>query len=317
MASGRVVIINHEYADLSFEIDRLRREGLELAEAQCATKAETIAALRDAVGIICIYAQLTERVLAELTECKVIARPGIGYDMINVAAARAHGIEVTYVPDYGPDEVADHAVALLMALKRRVIEHGQNIRGGQWDYKLVGELHRLRDQTLGLVGFGRIGQRTAAKMREIMPKILAYDPYTPDDVFVRAGVQRATLEQVFKSSDVISFHSPSVPETYHLVRDETIRLMEKRPILINTSRGKLIDTSALMRALASGAVAGAGLDVLESEPSVPDGLLDLDNVILTPHAAWYAVENELEVRTRAVEDLIRVIKGEQPRNPVP
>lgn len=317
MASNKVVIANHEYADLSYERDRLSQAGLELVEVQCATEAETIAALREAVGVICIYAQLTESVIAEMAECKVIARPGIGCDMIDVAAARAHGIEVTNVPDYGPDEVADHAVALLMALKRRLIEHDRNIRGGQWDYKLVGTMHRLRDQTLGLVGFGRIGQRVAAKMREIMPRIMAYDPFPPEELFVRAGVQRAALEELFKSSDIISLHSPSTPETHHLIRDETIRLMVKRPLLINTSRGKLVDTQALVRGIASGAISGVGLDVLESEPQVPDDLLAADNVILTPHSAWFTVENEWEVRTRAVEDLIRVVKGEQPRNPVP
>jgi len=164
MASNKVIILNHEYADLLFERKRLAEAGLVLAEAQCAGEDETIAAARDAVGIICIYVQLTARVLANLPELKVIARPGIGYDMIDVAAARANGIQMTYVPDYGTDDVADHAVALIMALKRRIFVHDRNVHAGHWNYKRAGELHRLRIQTLGLIGFGHIGQRVAAKM---------------------------------------------------------------------------------------------------------------------------------------------------------
>lgn len=317
MASNKVVIINHEYADLSLERDRLRQFGLELSEAQTATEEETIAALRDAAGVICIYADLTSRVLAEMRECKVIARPGIGYDMIDVPAARSHGIEVTNVPDYGPDEIADQAVALLLAIRRRILEHDRNIREGRWDYKLVGPLYRLREDTLGVVGFGKIGQRFAAKMREIVPVILAYDPFAPEVLFTRAGVRRVSLEELLRECDAISLHAPAVPETHHIIRDETIRMMEKRPVIINTSRGKLVDTAALVRGLTSGAISGAGLDVLETEPRVPPELLALDNVVLTPHAAWFTVENELEVRTRSVEDVIRVIRGEKPRNPVP
>lgn len=317
MANNKVFILNHEYADLSFERNRLAEVGLELAEAHCPTEDDVIAAAHEAVGIICIYAPLTAKVLGALQQLKVIARPGVGYDMIDVAAARRHRIEVTYVPDYGTDELAEHAMALLLALKRKIVDLDRHIRAGKWDYKLAGPVHRLRDQTLGLIGFGRIAQRMAQKMREIMPKILAYDPYQPDQVFKRANVQPASFEVVLKLSDVISLHTPSTPQTYHLISAESIQLMERRPLLINISRGQLVDTTALVQALRSGAISGAGLDVLESEPRVPEELLALDNVILTPHAAWYAVENEWEVRSRAVEDLIRVITGQPPRNPVP
>jgi len=150
-----------------------------------------------------------------------------------------------------------------------------------------------------------------------MPQRMAYDPYVPQEVFDRAGVRRASLKEVLSRADVISLHSPAIPETYHMINVETIGLMERQPVLVNTSRGKLIDTTALIDALRTGAISAAGLDVLESEPQVPADLLALDNVIITPHAAWQAMENEWEVRTRAVEDLIRVVQGQPPRNPVP
>lgn len=317
MASNKVYILNFEYEDLSFERDLLAQAGLELVPAHCPTEEDVAVTAADAVGIINVYARIGERAASALKECKVIVRPGVGYDMIDAAACRRHGIEVCHVPDYCTDEVSDHAVALVMALQRKLYQHHRNVSQGKWNYQLVGPVHRLRLLALGLIGFGRIGRLFAAKMRALTPNIIAYDPFLPDSAFAEAGVRRVDLEEIFATSDIISLHSPLTPENHHIISGKSIAKMARKPILVNVSRGGLIENDALIAALASGQIAAAGLDVLESEPRVPEALLGFDNVILTPHTAMFSEEAMLEDRTRAVEEVIRVVNGEPPRNPVP
>jgi D-3-phosphoglycerate dehydrogenase len=315
--AGKVYILNFEYEDLSFERDLLAGAGLALMPAQCPTEEDVAATAADAVGIINVYAPIGPIAAAALTQCKVIVRPGVGYDMIDVAACRRHGIEVCNVPDYCTDEVSDHAVALVMTLQRKLNQHNRNVHEGKWNYQLVGEVHRLRLLTLGLVGFGRIGRLFAAKMRALTPAIIAYDPFLPDSVFAEAGVRRVGMEEIFAEADIISLHSPLTPENRHIISTESISKMTRKPILVNVSRGGLVDNEAVIAALDAGQISAAGLDVLESEPHVPPALLNRDNVILTPHTAMFSIEAMLEDRTRAVEEVIRVVRGEAPRNPVP
>lgn len=315
--SNKVYILNFEYEDLSFERETLARAGLELVPAHCPTEADVAATAADAVGIINIYARIGEIAAAALTQCKVIVRPGVGYDMIDAAACRRHGIEVCNVPDYCTEEVSDHAVALTMALHRKLYQHDRNIRGGKWNYQLVGSVHRLSGLTVGLIGFGRIGRLYAAKMRGMTPNIIAYDPFVPAALFEEAGVRRVDLDTVITESDIISLHTPLTPENHRVISAESIGRMTRKPIVVNVSRGGLIDTHALVEALRSGAISAAGLDVLENEPNVPAELLESDNVIMTPHTAMLSEEAMLENRTRAVEEVIRVVGGQPARNPVP
>jgi D-3-phosphoglycerate dehydrogenase len=313
---GKVAVLNFSH-DLSLERALLAEAGLELVPAQCHTEDEVIAAAHDAVAIINVYARITARVAAHLKRCRVIARPGVGYDMIDVAACRAHGIQVCHVPDYCTEEVADHAVALLLALQRRLLEYRDRTRAGHWDPPLR-PVRRLRTQTLGLLGFGRIGQRVAAKMREIAGPILAHDPFVPGEVFARERVERVPLDELLARADILSLHSPLTPQTRHVISRASIARMVRRPIIINVSRGGLIDTTALVEALLTGAITAAGLDVLETEPQIPQELVALDNVLITPHVAWYSEEAEEEDRRRTAEEIIRVVvHGEPPRNPVP
>ena len=167
------------------------------------------------------------------------------------------------------------------------------------------------------IGFGAIGRRFAMKMREITPRIIAYDPYVPDESFHKAGVRKAVLEEVILGSDLISLHCPLTPENYHIISDVMIHRMTRKPIIVNVSRGALIDEPAMIEALKSGLISAAGLDVVENEPEVPPELLTMENVIVTPHTAWYSVEAEIEDRTRSTEEVLRVIRGEPPQNPVP
>ncbi len=313
---GKVAVLNFNH-DLTIERNLLEAAGFYLYPAQCATEDDVIAAAHDALGILNVYARITPRVAANLKQCKVIVRPGVGYDMIDVAACRAHGIQVCYLPDYCVEEVADHAVALLMALERKLLLHQRNCEKGIWNDQLARPLRRLNTLTLGLIGLGKIGRRFAAKMREIMPTVIAYDPYLPDELFAQTNVKKVPLEELFQNSDALAIFAPLTPENRHIISADSIEKMARRPVIVNVSRGGQIDTGDLIAALKSGALAGAGLDVLEDEPKINPELAHLDNVILTPHAGWFSIEAETENRTRTAQEIIRVIRGEAPRNPVP
>jgi D-3-phosphoglycerate dehydrogenase len=313
---GKIVIINPDYEPV-IERKIIRDAGYEFVSVQCSTEEEVIEAAHDSLGIINIYAKITENVARNLKQCKIIARAGVGYDMIDVSACRRYGIEVCNLPDYCTEEVADHAVALLMAVQRRLLQHHRNILAGKWVDTLAGPMRRLSVLTLGLIGFGLIGRRFATKMKVIVPTIIAYDPFVADDFFTRLDVHRATLDEVRYQSDIISLHCPITPETENILSAEVMRQFTRQPILVNVSRGGLIDTQALIACLKGGTITGAGLDVLDTEPNVPEELASLPNVILTPHAAWYSIESDFEDRTRPAEEILRVLHGEAPRDPVP
>ncbi len=316
LSKGKIVIINPDYEPV-IERRIITEAGYQFESAQCSNEDEVIQFAEEALGIINIYAPISERVAKSLKKCKIIARAGVGYDMIDVKACREHGIEVTNLPDYCTEEVSDHAVALLMAVQRRLLQHHQNVVAGKWVDTLAGPMRRLRMVNLGMIGFGLIGRRFAEKMRAIIPHIIAYDPYVRNEVFHKLGVEPVGLDEVLNQSDIISLHSPLTPKTHHIISAEVIKKMTRKPIIINVSRGGLIDTQALIEGLKDGSITGAGLDVLETEPVPPPELLSLSNVILTPHAAWYSLESDFEDRTRPAEEILRVLRGEPPHDPVP
>ena len=315
-SKGKIVIVNPDYEPV-IERRIITDAGYEFQSAQCTGEDEVIEFAKDALGIINIYAVINERVAKNLKKCKIIARAGVGYDMIDVKACRENGIEVTNLPDYCTEEVSDHAVALLMAVQRRLLQHHKNVVSGKWVDTLAGPMRRLNTLTLGMIGFGLIGRRFAEKMRAIVPHIIAFDPYVRPELFEAIGVNRVELAEVLYQSDIISLHCPITPETQHIISADVIHRMTRKPIIINVSRGGLIDTQALVEGLKDDSITGAGLDVLETEP-VPSGeLLSLPNVILTPHAAWYSLESDYEDRTRPAEEILRVLRGEPPHDPVP
>ncbi|CAG0972621.1 partial Hydroxypyruvate reductase, partial [Anaerolineae bacterium] len=248
---------------------------------------------------------------------KVIVRPGVGYDLIDVAACRANDIQVCYLPDYCVDEVADHAVALLMAVERKLWQHQRNCQAGVWNDQQPGPIRRLNTLTLGLIGLGKIGRRFVAKMREIIPTVIAYDPYLPDAMFAQANAKKVSLDELYQNADVIAIFAPLTTENRRIISADSIKKMVRHPIIVNVSRGGQVDTVDLIAGLKSGAISGAGLDVLDTEPKINPELTQLDNVVLTPHAGWFSVESETENRTRTAQEIIRVIRGEPPRNPVP
>lgn len=288
--------------------------GAELVERPCPTEDDLLEHARDADGILTLDEPFGARVIAALDRCRVISRFGIGVDRIDVDAATAKGIVVANVPDYCVDEVSDHALALLLALSRRVVALDRAVRAGTWDTPgVAGRVRRLRGQTLGVVGFGRLGRRLAEKARALGLELLAYDPLVPAGQVRAAGVGPVELGALLERSDWISLHVPLTPQTQHLIGAAELARMRPGAVLLNTARGGLVDQAALVAALRDGGLGGAGLDVLEREPPpAGDPLLGLDNVIVTSHAAFYSEEALAEQRLRAVENVARVLTGRPP-----
>lgn len=283
--------------------------------------------LRKADGILVWhYVNLGARTIARLDRCKVIARCGVGYDNIDIKAAGQRGIVVCNVPDYGTNEVADHAIALLLALRRGLGPYNESVRDRRrWEWQDGRPLHRLTGQTIGIVGLGRIGTATAKRAAAFGLKVLFYDPYLPDGVEKAHQYERAwKFEDLLRRSDIVSFHTPLTKETRHMLDGRTIHHLRKGSVIINTARGPVIDLKALDRAMKSGLVAAAGLDVIEVEPATDAEALirewrrgrgDLRHrLILTPHAAFYSEEAFVEMRHKAALEVKRVLTGQSPRN---
>ena len=272
---------------------------------------------RQADGLLVTYAQITGDIIRQLERCRVISRFGIGIDNIDVEAATEKGIVVTYVPDYCVDEVSDHAMALLLALARKVTYANRLVQGGRWEMKAVVPLHRLRGRVLGLVGFGKIPRALTPKAQAFGLKVIACDPYVPAETTARLEVELVDFEQLLQQADYVSIHAPLTPETHHLFNEDAFKQMKSDALLVNTARGPLVDVAALAAALDRGQLAGAALDVMPIEPPPADSPLPgRDNVILTPHTAFYSEESLLDLQTKAAEDTARVLRGEAPRYPV-
>lgn len=315
MPTWKAVVTDWEYADLRYEERVLGRAGIELVPAQCRTEAEVIEACRDADAIINQYAPISRRVIESLEKCRVITRYGVGVDTIDLDAATEKGICVANVPDYCMDEVADHALALLLDVTRKVSLANQYVKSGKWDFKVTQPIYRLRGRVLGLVGFGKIPQALADKVKPLGLRVIAYDPYVPEAVAKEKGVSLVSLDDLCRQADIISVHAPLTPSTRGMIGKRQFALMKKDAFVINTSRGPVIDEEALVAALRDGQIAGAGLDVVEVEPIRSDHpLLQMENVVLTPHVAWYSEESEAEMRVKAALGVVDVLlHGEYPK----
>ncbi len=290
---------------------------VELRLADEPTPSGILDAARGADGLLVTYAQVTGDIIRQLERCRVISRFGIGVDNIDVEAATAAQTIVTYVPDYCVDEVSDHTMALLLSLARKISYANRLVQGGSWNMKAVVPLHRLRGCVLGLIGFGKIPRAVVPKARAFGMKVITADPYLSDDAASELDVELVEFEQLLQQSDYISLHAPLTPETDRLFDADAFKRMKPEAVLINTARGALIDETALADALDAGLLAGAALDVVPEEPLTSDSpLLDRENVILTPHTAFYSEESLLELQTKAAQDVARVLSGEVPRYPV-
>jgi D-3-phosphoglycerate dehydrogenase len=312
----KVLITDFDYADVELERHVLEGAGLELITAQCRTEEDVIEAGRGASALLTQYAPITARVLAELPELRMVGRYGVGYDIVDVEAARERGVWVANVPDYGTEEVAVHALSMALALLRHLPLYDRDVKEGRWHPASTGPLFRLRNRTLGVVGLGRIGGTFARRASPWFGKTLGCDPYLGEDAWPE-GVERASLEEVFSESLVVSLHPPLTEATRGFIDRELLGRMPEGSYLINTARGGLVVMDDLLRALEEGPLAGAALDVLPQEPPASDHpLLSNPNVILTPHAAFYSVEAEEEVRNKAALNVVSWARGGRPLYPV-
>jgi D-3-phosphoglycerate dehydrogenase / 2-oxoglutarate reductase len=278
---------------------------------------DILAVARDADAVLVTYAKLPGELLRQFTRCRAIGRFGLGVDNIDLPAAKALGIAVNYVPDYCLREVSDHAMALLLALARKVTFANKLVQSGRWEVPRIVPLRRLEGQVLGLVGFGNIPRALAPKAKAFGLKVLAHDPYAAKDALAAAGVEGVSFDDLIARSDFISVHAPLSAATRGMMNVDAFAKMKKGAFLINTARGPLIDEAALIAALDSGHLGGAALDVVTDEPLAKDSaLLGRDNVILTPHTAFYSVEALDELQTKCASDVARVLSGERAVYPI-
>ena len=311
----RVVITDSIWGEAEIERGVLESHGFEVVLAQARSPEEVVQAAQGAIALIVQYAPITAQVVEGLPDLRVVSRYGVGVDNVDVEAARARGVWVANVPDYGTEEVAVHALALILALVRRVPALDRSVREGHWDPKAAGAIPRLSELTLGLLGLGRIGRALALRARGLFGHLLGFDPFAKD---WPEGVERApSIEALLQASHVVSLHLPLTPETRGLLHRERLALMPRGSYLVNTARGGLVDLEALAWALEEGILAGAALDVLPEEPPPSDlPLLRHPRVILTPHVAWYSVTAEKELRRKAALNVLEWHQKGRPLYPV-
>jgi D-3-phosphoglycerate dehydrogenase len=311
-----IAVSDSVFPNLNPAREVLSRIGAELLLAEGPTPQAIMQVARDADAVLVTYAKVTAEMIGQMKRCRVIARFGIGVDNVDIAAATNASIVVTRVPDYCIDEVSDHTMALLLALARKIPFANSRAHAGRWEMPAVVPIHRLRGSVLGLVGFGRIPQLVTPKAKAFGLRVLSYDPFVSEEIMNRAGVEQVDFSELVKVSDHISIHTPLVPETNHLFNADVFRRMKPTAHLINTARGSIVDEEALAQALDQGHLAGAALDVLCQEPPSTSPLFGRDNVILTPHMSFYSAESLIDLQSKAAEEVVRVLTGEVPRNPV-
>jgi D-3-phosphoglycerate dehydrogenase len=316
MAQFQVAVSDIVFPNLDRARAVLSAIGAELRLAEEPKPEAILRVAKDADALLATYAKITADMIRQMTRCRIISRFGIGVDNVDIPAATERGIVVTKVPDYCIDEVSDHAMALLLSAVRKIPLANSLVQQGRWEMPAVVPIHRLRGTVLGLVGFGRIPQLVAPKAQSFGMRVVSFDPYIPKDVFERANVESVDFPQLLKVSDYVSIHAPLLPETQGLFNADAFRQMKPHAYLINTARGPIVDEAALARALDAGQLAGAALDVMTKEPPTGSPLLGRPNVIITPHTSFYSEESLNDLETKAAEEVVRVLKGQAPKNPV-
>jgi D-3-phosphoglycerate dehydrogenase len=312
--SFKVLLTDYEFDHLLYEEDVFKESGLdiEFIKSQCKTEVEVIEQAKQADAILNQYAPVTRRVIESLDNTKVISRYGVGVNTIDLDAAKEKGITVANVPDYGMEEVSNHALALLLSWARKVTLLNNEVKKGNWDFKACVPIHRFNEQTVAVLGFGRIPRRFIEKVKPLGFKTAAYDPFVSAEDMAALGVQKMELDEIIREADYLSIHVPLIKDTFHLINEERLNQMKKTAVIINTARGPIIDERALANALDKGRIAGAALDVTEEEPvRIDSPLLKMENVIITPHSAWYSEEAMIELRQKAAKNIVQVLKGEK------
>jgi D-3-phosphoglycerate dehydrogenase / 2-oxoglutarate reductase len=312
---GVVVITDCDHDSIDPERAVLDGHDVELRRLQCRTPQEVAAQAADADVLINQYVPITGEVLDALPRCRLVVRYGVGVDNVDLEAAEARGVWVANVPDYGRDEVADHTLALALSVLRAVVVLDRTVQAGSWDLEPARPLRRLSTLTWGVVGCGAIGTAVAGRAAGLGMRVLGYDVA---GVRSEPPIERVALEDLLSRSDLVSLHAALTRDSHHLIGADALGRMRPTAWLVNTARGGLVDSAALLAALDNGALAGAALDVLEAEP--PDDLgwrlARHPKVVTTPHAAWYSEEAFLTLKTEVAREALRVLEGGPPRSPV-
>ncbi len=317
MARPVIAFTENIFPTLDPALGELRRLDPEIRMAKSTSAEDILAVARDADAIMVTYARLTRELIAQLGRCRAIGRFGLGVDNIDLAACKEKGIAVNYVPDYCIREVSDHAMALLIALIRKIPLANRLVQAGRWEMPAVVPIRRIEGTVLGLVGFGNIPRRLAPKAQAFGMTVIAYDPFAGPEAFAAAGVERVDFDTLLARSDYVSIHAPLTPETRGMMNASAFAKMKKGAYIVNTARGALIDEAALVEALDTKQIGGAALDVVAVEPLAKDSpLLNRDNVIITPHTAFYSVEALEELQRKCASDVARVLSGEKAVYPI-
>lgn len=308
--SYQVVITDCDHGSIEEEKAEFGQIGAELILAQVQEEKDVMRVCKDADGLVNQYTLLTRKVLENLPKCKVVSRYGVGVDSVDLKAATDLGIIVANVPDYCIDEVANQTISMILTLIRKTAFFDQKVKSGEWDFHSGIPIYRTRGKTLGLIGCGKIGLEVGKRMSSFGVKVITFDPYLDK---VSGGIELKDFDTVLKESDFISIHCPLNESTRHLIGEREFKKMMKKPLLINTSRGPIVDEKALLQALEEGLLSGAGLDVLEKEP--PDSqspLLKMETVVLSPHVGFYSVESISELKRRTAKNVADVLMGKWP-----
>jgi D-3-phosphoglycerate dehydrogenase len=323
-AKPKVVVTDYSFPDLSAEEGILGAAGCELTGRHCQGEGELIALCQDADAVITQFAPITGAVIGAMTRAAAIVRYGIGVDNVDLEAARGRGIPVCNVPDYCIDEVADHTLAFILAATRQVVANTNHLRAGNWGLAVpLDAMKTLRQMTVGIVGFGRIGREVARRLAPFKCKVVAADPAVPPHEIERLGARAATVDELLRAADLVTLHCPSTPHTRRLINRGTLAQLKPGSILVNLGRGDLVETAALVEALESGRLGAAALDVFDPEPLPAEHpLRKLPNVILAPHIASASPTAVKKLRETAAglalmavrrEALPNIVNGVRPR----
>ena len=323
MAQYKVVFTDYYYPNNNKELKILRQLGdveivdcTKIQDGGIKTAEQVIEYARDADAIICQFADISRTVIESLEKCQVIARYAIGLDIIDLDAAKERGIVVANVPDYCIEEVSDSAIAHMLNCVRKISVANNLLRRNEWEYPKIKPIHRFSEATVGLIAFGNIAKRVAEKLRPFNVKILAFDPYLKSNEQYD-WVTLTSLEDLLAQSDIISIHAPLTGDTHHLLGRAAFQRMKDGAILVNTSRGGLIDENALIEALESGKVAMAGLDVLDMQDTeyASSPLLTYpDRVVISPHTGWYSEESIVDLQEKTARNVYEVLKKSRARS---
>ena len=314
----KVLITDYVWPSVEPEKTVLAKADATLIIAPNGDESTLINLAKDVDGILTCFAKVTDKVVESAEKCVVIGRYGVGVDNIAVDKATEQGIVVTYVPDYCVDEVSDHVIGLILAWNRRIVLFDRATKNKGWGVEGLGmRMMRLRGKVMGIVGFGRIGRAVADKARGFGMTILASDPVVDAESVERGGAKKVEMDELLRSSDFISLHSPLIPSTIHMIGRKELAVMKSEAFIVNAARGGLIDEDALFEALEAGSIAGAGLDVVEDvAPPLDHRLIQHENIIVTPHTAFFSQEAVLELEERAAGEVAKVFQSEMPDNVV-